>query len=311
MLHDGEGGEVSVLDDGEQGTRRSVFLDQACLRCRAVVYPGHIFHDGDRAVGGTDGEVVQLRNRTRACIAADDVFAIADLLRAGGQDDVLVVEGGRNVRACEVPGGKLGRLHVHHHRALHTAIRKRNRRALHICQFWANEVLAEVVQSFLRQPLACEAELHDGHTGCVVLEDLRRQDAGRHLLENGLRERGDLCDGQIDLHAGLKVDFDDAYAGVGLRLDMLDVVYGGRKRTLADADNALGHVVRVQTVISPDDTDDRDVDLRQDVSRRRHNGGDAGDQNEKRDNDKGVGSSQRDFNQPHTCSFTMCRSLNS
>ncbi len=46
---------------------------------------------------------------------------------------------------------------------------------------------------------------------------------------------------------------------------MLDIINGGGKRSLRDANDAVAHVFRYEAVVGPDDADDRNVDVRKNV----------------------------------------------
>src|SRR5437016_5093446 len=46
---------------------------------------------------------------------------------------------------------------------------------------------------------------------------------------------------------------------------MLDIINGGGKRSLRDANDPVGHVLRHEAVIVPDDADHRNVDVRENV----------------------------------------------
>ena len=46
---------------------------------------------------------------------------------------------------------------------------------------------------------------------------------------------------------------------------MLDVVNGGGKCSLCDADDPVAHILRHETVIIPDDADDRNIDVRKNI----------------------------------------------
>ena len=113
--------------------------------------------------------------------------------------------------------------------------------------------------------------------------------AGRHDAQQGLRDGGDLRERQFDLGVGLEVDADDGDAGVGLRLDVLDVVDGGGHGPLEDGDDALFHLFGRQAVVVPDDADDRDIDVRKDIDRHRDDGGDAQNGDQQRHDDEGIG----------------------
>jgi len=64
------------------------------------------------------------------------------------------------------------------------------------------------------------------------------------MLEQRLRDGGDLRVGRSDVDVGLEEDLDDAEAGIGIGNDMLDVVDRGRQRALELRRDAAGHLVR-------------------------------------------------------------------
>ena len=67
---------------------------------------------------------------------------------------------------------------------------------------------------------------------------------------------------------GMEVDLHHRDAVERLRLDVLDVVDRGGQRALRDGDDALLHLLRREAGVVPDDADDRDVDVRENVDRR-------------------------------------------
>ena len=67
------------------------------------------------------------------------------------------------------------------------------------------------------------------------------------------------------LRPGIEVDADHADAEQRLALDVLDVVDRGGQHALVDEDDALLDLVGGHAGVLPDDADDRDVDLREDV----------------------------------------------
>ncbi|KAG1255755.1 hypothetical protein G6F65_016602 [Rhizopus arrhizus] len=108
---------------------------------------------------------------------------------------------------------------------------------------------------------AGERHLQHRHGGGAVVEDQRRGHAGRHLLDDGLRDGGDLRIGGADVHAGLEEHLDPAHARQRLRFDVLDVVDGGAERTLIGGNHAPGHRIRRQAGVLPDHGDDGDADI--------------------------------------------------
>ena len=146
---------------------------------------------------------------------------------------------------------------------------------------------------------ARQRQLQDRHGGGVVAQHIRRRDAGRQKLEHGLRRRRHLRQRGADIDALLEEDLDDAVAVERLRFDMLDVADLGGQRALIIIDDAARHVVRQQPVIGPDDADDRNVDVGENVGRRPHRRQHAEDRNQEGEDDESVWPPQRDLNDPH------------
>ena len=65
-----------------------------------------------------------------------------------------------------------------------------------------------------------------------------------------LRDRRDLRVGGADVDARLEEDLDDADAGIGVGLDVLDVVDGRGQRALERRDDAARHLVRRQAGVA-------------------------------------------------------------
>ena len=114
-----------------------------------------------------------------------------------------------------------------------------------------------------------------------------------------LRDRRDLRDGGVDVRRRLEEDLDDGDAGERLRLDVLDVVDGGRQRALVAGDDAVGHLGRGEAAVVPDDADDRDVDVREDVGRRPLQNDRGHEEDHDREDDEGVGTAKREADDPH------------
>ena len=81
----------------------------------------------------------------------------------------------------------------------------------------------------------------------------------------GLRICRDLRNALLYVRDGLQEDFNHRDSAERLRLDVLDVVDGGSKIPLRNRDNPVGHVLRDENVIGPDDADDRNIDIRKNV----------------------------------------------
>jgi len=106
--------------------------------------------------------------------------------------------------------------------------------------------------------------------------------------------RHNLRVGGGDVDAGLEEDLDDADAGVGVGLDVLDVVDRRRQDALERRRDAPGHLVRRQARVAPGHRDHRDADLGEDVGRRAQRGQRADDQQQQRHHDEGERAAQGD-----------------
>ena len=122
---------------------------------------------------------------------------------------------------------------------------------------------------------------------------------GGICAEHGLRDGRHLRRRRLDVGARLEEDLDDRDARERLALDVLDVVDGGGERALVVGDDALLHLLGRQARVVPDDRDDRDVDVREDVGRHPEDGDDAQDDDEHRHHDERVGAPQRQADDPH------------
>jgi hypothetical protein len=66
----------------------------------------------------------------------------------------------------------------------------------------------------------------------------------------------------------VKKDFDYCNTVIGSRFEVLDVIYSSSKYSFRRIDHSLLDIRTGQTGVAPDDTDDRNIDVRQNVSRR-------------------------------------------
>src|SRR5262249_51581290 len=143
------------------------------------------------------------------------------------------------------------------------AVRIRNRRAGHRDQLRTQDVETEVAQILLAEAVAGQRQLQNWHGRCVVVEDQRRRDAGRELLEQRLRYRGGLRVGGRDIDGRLEEDLDDAKAVDRLRFDMFDIVDRGGQHALEGRSDTPGHLVRRQAGVLPHHRDHRNLDIRE------------------------------------------------
>ena len=224
----------------------------------------------------------------------DGVFVVADLFRAHRGDEVLCGE-----RVGDVEAGQPARLEscgveVEHDLRRLAAERIGNARTLHRDQPRPHEVQPEICKILLGQSLAGQRKLDDRHRRGAVVDDQRRSRAHGHLLQQTLRNRGDLCVCRRDVDRRVKEDLHDAEGVIGIRLEVLDVVDRRGQCALERGDDSPRHLVGRQALVLKGDADDRDVDARKDVDRHAHRGERAHEKNEQGRDDERVGAAQRD-----------------
>ena len=88
------------------------------------------------------------------------------------------------------------------------------------------------------------------------------------LSQNGLGNGGQLGHRGRRVRALLKEDFDYAEAVIGGRFNVLDIVDRGRERSFLAVNNSLGDLIGRQSGVTPNHTDDRDIDSGKNIGRR-------------------------------------------
>ena len=241
-----------------------------------------------RAVHGLDRKAAEVFHPERRVVELDVVFEGADLLRADRRDQVLRGERVGDVLARQPARLQRRRVEVDLHLALLSAERIRDRGAGHRDQGRAQLVDADVGEILLGEPLAGQRNLDDRNGGGAIVEDQRRRRPRGHLLDHGLRDRGDLGVGDPDIDVRLKEDLDDADAVIGIGDDMFDVVDRRRQRPLKRRDHPPGHLIRRQAGIAPDHADHGDTNVRENVGRRAQRRERPDNQEKQREHDEGV-----------------------
>src|SRR5271165_367884 len=227
------------------------------------------------AVGVFDWNVVQVVDGRRYCIGAHGVLGVADFRGAGGQGQVLGVDGVRHIERGQPLGQQLCRVEIDHDLAIFAAGRRRKGDAVDRRQPLPQIVEAVIIELLFVEGIGTKTDLQHRDAGGVVLHDERRLNPWRHQQPDVVRRRNDLCDRKIDTDVRLKIDLLDRDAVQSLRLDILDPTDGGAHRVFAVGGDALLHLGRAETGVLPDHSDDRDVDLRKNVRRHRPERGDA------------------------------------
>ena len=114
-----------VLDDHQVRRALAVHTDDVRLHLVRVRDRRHVAERDRRAVDDLDRQRVEVLRGERAAVQLDRVLAIADLRRAGGNDDVRRRERVADVLRREAVRVERLRLQVHHHGAAHAAERRR------------------------------------------------------------------------------------------------------------------------------------------------------------------------------------------
>ena len=147
---------------------------------------GHLADGDQRTVDGLDRQVVELINRLGAVVEQDRVFVGAELGGAHRDDLVLQRQGVAHVLGRQAFGGPGLRVEVEGDLPLLATHWGGHGQAGQGAQGQADIVLHQVANFGFRKAGAGERHLQDRHRGGAVVEDQRRRDARRHLLEHGL-----------------------------------------------------------------------------------------------------------------------------
>ena len=289
----------AVLEDVDQHGALAILPHDVGLRLEAVVNLGDVANVDRAVVAAADRQGVQLGDRARAAVQGHVVFERPDLGGAGGQDQVLGVDRVDHVECRQVLGLQRARVDVHHHRAELAAVGVGHHRALHRGELGAHEAVGEVEDLVFAKGLARQRQLQDRHRRRVVGEDQRRHRTRRKAADDRLRDRDDLRERRGQVGAAVEEHLDHGHAVVRLRLDALDVVDRGRHAALEIGDDPAFHLLGGEAVVAPDDADDRDVDVGEDVGRHPHDRQRADDQDQERQHDERVRAAQGKLDNPH------------
>ena len=182
---DVEGRGATVFEDGEQGRALSVLTDDIRLHGIAFADLSDILDVDDRAVGSADGQIVERGDLAWRGVQLDHKLAVAEAGGAGGKDEVLLVDGERDVGRGEMLGREQIRVGVDLDLTDFTAVGERHGGALHVREARTDKVQAEIVELLFAETAAAEGQLNDGYARGVVLQDQRREAAGGQNAEDG------------------------------------------------------------------------------------------------------------------------------
>ena len=300
--HDGQRRGIAAGEDGKQHRVPAVAADQVGLGAEPIVHEADVANVDHRPVLVADRNVVQLLQELGAAVDADVVLDRPHLGRARGDDGVLRQGGIEHVLRRQAARVERVRVDVDVHHPVLAAVGDGHRRALHGHELRADEVVAEIADLLFGQLVASQAEHEHRHVGGVVLQDQRRRGAGGQRPGDGLAQRRDLRDRRVDVGARLEEQLDHAGAANRLRFQVLDVADRRGQRPLHDRRDPVLHLVRRERAVVPDHADDRDVDLRKDVHRHRHDRQPAEDGDQQGEDDEGVGTAEGKADDPHLVS---------
>src|SRR5213079_2992763 len=163
-------------------------------------------------------------------------------------------------------GLKRGGIDIDTNDALLAAVRKWRGGARYSRKLRADKIIAEIEKLLLAERITGKADLDDRHGRRRVDNHQGRRGSGRQKAQKRLRDSGSLCQRGLNVGTGLKENFDDGDPVERLGFDVLDVAHQRRNAALDVGGDALFHFLRLQAVISPDQGDDRDVDVRKNVN---------------------------------------------
>ncbi len=128
-VDDIERGGLAGLQHGHQRGAPALQPRNVGLGRRAVAHVRDIAHEDHGAVGARDRQVVHLLDLLGTGIDADVVFEVADLLRAGRQDEILRGDRRDDIRSRQSLGAQRLRIQVDLHLPLLAAVGIGNGRA--------------------------------------------------------------------------------------------------------------------------------------------------------------------------------------
>ncbi len=270
-------------------------MHHALLRRGAVAHMADVAQVDGRAVHLLHRQVVQLLDGGDRVVELHHILQRPELHEAGRGDLVLGGDGVGHVLRRQALG--LQRLGIQVHLDLPdlAAIGVGNRRSRHRRQHRAHEVLRGVQHLLLGQRRRRGRQLQDRHGRGVVVQDQRRGDARRQLLQHRLRIGGHLGGRRADVDARLEVDLHDAHAGQRGAFQVVDAVDDGGEVAFVGRDDAARHLVRRQAGVGPGDPDHRHADVGEDVRRGAQGDQRSDQQDQQRHHHEGVGPRQRDL----------------
>jgi len=185
-IDDGQGRGVAVLDDAEQHRTAAVLPHHVLLHQPAVMDLADILDEDGGAVHDLDRNIVEIVDRGRRRIGADDILRPAEFRGARRQGQVLRVDRVDHIERGQPLGEQLVGIDIDHDLAVFAARRRRQRDAGYRRELLADAIDAVIIELLFAQRIRAQADLQHRHARCVELHHQRRLDSRRHQGADGV-----------------------------------------------------------------------------------------------------------------------------
>src|SRR6266436_760703 len=158
-------------------------------------------------------------------------------------------------------------IQVHRNGSGFAAIRQGNGCPLYGCELRTNKIGSKVIKFLLGKFPSAYAKLQHRHVGRVVAENIRWSDTCRQRFKNRLTRRRSFSDGGIHTRMRLQVDLDNIDTIERVGFDMLNIIDRSGQCPLGDSRNSTFHFLGRHAIERPKNTDDWDVNCRENILR--------------------------------------------
>ena len=224
-----------------------------------------VLHVNRRAIHGLDRQIIQFLDGLRAAVHLYVVLKHPELCSARRENQILRIDGIYDVHRGKPFGLQGRRIDINAHNALFAAVRKWRGGAGYSRKLRADKIIAEIEKLLLAERVAGQADLDDRHGRRRVDNHQGRRGSRWQKAQKGLRDGCGLRQRRLNVGAGLKENFDDGDPVERLGFDVLDVAHQRRNATFDVGSDTLLHLLRLQAVVGPNQGNDRDVDIRENV----------------------------------------------
>ena len=225
-------------------------------------------HVNRRAIDRLDREIVEFLDGLRAAVHLHVVLKSAKFCSARRENQVLRADGVDDVNGRKPLSLERRWIDIHADDALLATVGEGRGSTRHGRQLRADKVVAEIEKLLFAESTAGQADLDDRHGRRRIDDYQRRRGSRREESQEGLRDGGSLGQCRLNVGARLKEDLDDGDARQGLRFDVLDVAHQRGDPAFDVGGDALLHLLRLQAIVGPHETDDWNVDVGKNVHRR-------------------------------------------